>query len=112
MPVASAEAPILEILLPSSSAPIIRSRIANRLETTPASRLPCFDSRSMLARDAPVSAVSLAEKNAETNRQAMTTEGVNQSMTRYLLRPVGCNFAFKEITNPRRFDVGSNHGAP
>ena len=80
MPVASAEAPILAMLLPSSSAPIIRSRIANRLETTPASRLPCFDSRSMLAREAPVSAVSLAEKNAETSRQAMTMEKVSQSM--------------------------------
>src|SRR5271156_4870462 len=80
MPVASAEAPILAILLPSSSAPISRSRIANRLETTPASRLPCFDSRSMLARDAAVSAVSLAEKNAETRRQAMTMENVTQFM--------------------------------
>ena len=68
-PVAKAEAPILAMLLPSSSAPISRSRIEDRLETTPASRLPCFDSRSMLARDAPVSAVSLAEKNAETSRQ-------------------------------------------
>src|SRR5216684_1785885 len=85
MPVASAEAPILAMLLPSSSAPIIRSRIANRLETTPASRLPCFDSRSMLARDAPVSAVSLAEKNAETSRQPMTMENVSQSMARYSL---------------------------
>src|SRR3978361_1961305 len=80
MPVASAEAPILAMLLPSSSAPIIRSRIANRLETTPASLLPCFDSRSMLARDAAGSAVSLAEKNAETSRQAMTIENVTQSM--------------------------------
>src|SRR5580692_1936190 len=80
MPVASAEAPILAMLLPSSSAPIIRSRIANRLETTRASRLPCFDSRNMLARDAAVSAVSLAEKNAETNRQAITMENANQSM--------------------------------
>jgi hypothetical protein len=34
----------------------------------------------MLARDAPVSAVSLAEKKAETNRQAMTMENVSQSM--------------------------------
>ena len=81
MPVASAEAPILAMLLPSSSAPIIRSRIANRLETTPASRLPCFDSRNMLAREAPVSAVSLAEKNAEISRQPMTIENVSQSMS-------------------------------
>src|ERR1700710_1403762 len=87
MPVASAEAPILAMLLPSSSAPIMRSRIANRLETTPASRLPCFDSRSMLAREAPVSAVSLAEKNAETKRQARTIENASQSMTQYSLHP-------------------------
>ncbi len=80
MPVASAEAPILAMLLPSSSAPIMRSRIANRLETTPASLLPCLDSRSMLARDAPVSAVSLAEKKAEIKRQAVTMENASQSM--------------------------------
>jgi len=80
MPVASADAPILAMLLPSSSAPIIRSRILNRLETTPASRLPCFDSRSMLAREAPVSAVSLAEKKAETNRKAITMEKSSQCM--------------------------------
>src|SRR5258708_15825504 len=80
MPVANAEAPILAMLLPSSSATIIRSRIANRLVTTAASRLPCFDSRSMLAREAPVSAVSLAEKNAETISNAMTMENVSQSM--------------------------------
>src|SRR6202049_4991850 len=73
------------MLLPSSSAPISRSRIPNRLETTAASRLPCFDSRSMLARDAPVSAVSLAAKNAETRRQATTMEIANQSMTRFSL---------------------------
>src|ERR1700730_14328170 len=79
MPVASADAPILAMLLPSNSAPIIRSRIANRLETTPASRLPCLESRNMLAREAPVSAVSLAEKKAETRRQAMTMEKVIQS---------------------------------
>jgi hypothetical protein len=34
----------------------------------------------MLAREAPVSAVSLAEKKAETKRQTITTAGVNQSM--------------------------------
>src|SRR6195952_3878469 len=79
MPVASAEAPMLAMLLPSSSAPIIRSRIANRLDTTPASPLPCLESRNMLAREAPVSAVSLAEKKAETTRHAITIERVNQS---------------------------------
>jgi hypothetical protein len=34
----------------------------------------------MLARDAPVSAVSLAEKNAEIKRQPMTMETLSQSM--------------------------------
>jgi hypothetical protein len=81
MLVASAEAPILAILLPSNSAPINRSRIASRLVTMAASRLPCFDSRSMLARDAAVSAVSLAAKNAETSRQATTIESASQFMT-------------------------------
>src|ERR1700744_3676147 len=80
MPVASGEAPILAILLPSRSAPIMRSRIAIRLETTLAWLLPCFDSRNMLAREAPVSAVSLAEKNAETSRQPITIESAIQSM--------------------------------
>src|SRR3984893_15002604 len=85
MPVASTEAPILAMLLPSNSAPIIRSRIANKAETKPSSLLPCFDSRNMLAREAPVSAVSLAEKNAETKRQPMTMESVTQSMAQYSL---------------------------
>ena len=88
MPVASAEAPILAMLLPSRSAPIMRSRMSNRLETTSASRLPCFDSRSIEAREAPVSAVSLDEKNAETRRQMMTMENASQSMTNVGLRRV------------------------
>src|ERR1700684_272908 len=97
MPVASAEAPILAILLPSSSAPINRSRDVERLETMAASLLPCLDSRSMLARDAPVSAVSLAAKKAETRRQKTTTENVIQSMTRSSLHsnldPTAAQFA-------------------
>src|SRR3954452_11444117 len=109
MPVASAEAPMLAMLLPSRSAPIMRSRIPNRLETTSASRLPCFDSRNMLARDAPVSAVSLAEKNAEKKRHPMTMENVSQSMT-------STSFHFlqlgtEKIANQRRLDVGNNHSA-
>ena len=71
---------MLAMLLPSSSAPINRSRMASRLETTAASRLPCFVSRSMLAREAPVSAVSLAAKNAETSSKKMTMENASQSI--------------------------------
>ena len=81
MPVASAEAAILAMLLPSSSAPISRSRMSNRLETTSASRLPCFDSRSIEAREAPVRAVSLSAKKAEAPRQTRTMVSVIQSMT-------------------------------
>src|SRR6266481_7491011 len=102
MPVANAEAPILAMLLPSRSAPIIRSRMASRLETTPASRLPCLDSRSMLAREAAVSAVSLAEKNAETSSKAMRMDSVNQSMTLFLLRQL----FLQKIANRRRLDIG------
>src|SRR4030088_782494 len=118
------------MLLPSRSAPIIRSRIANRLVTTAASRLPCFDSRSMLARDARVSRVSLAEKNAETTRQAITMENASQSMASYSLhlwlehdlfgKPVSAfpdhalnlarQLGFQKIANQRRLDVGRNHG--
>src|ERR1700676_5200302 len=100
MPVASTEAPILAMLLPSSSAPIIRSRIANRLETTPASRLLGFDSRSVSARDAPVRAVALAEKKAETSRQPMTTAGVNQSMAGQSLRVSEQVFSENRIPDP------------
>src|SRR4051794_28230845 len=108
MPVASAEAPILAILLPSSSAPIRRSRMLNRLETTPASRLPCFHSRSMLAREAPVSAVSLAAKKAETSRQAMTIEKVNQSI---LVLAFARQLPFEKIANQCGFDIWRDHGA-
>src|SRR5450631_4494475 len=111
MPVASAEAPILAMLLPSSSAPISRSRIADRLETTAASRLPCFDSRNMLARDALVSAVSLAAKNAETRRQPMTMENVSQSMCVIFTSSTSCQFGLQKIAYQRRLDVGSDHGA-
>src|SRR5882672_9718764 len=72
MPVASAEAAILTALLPSSSAPISRSRLLSRALTIAARRFPCFSSRAMLARDEAVSAVSLPAKNADNSRQAKT----------------------------------------
>jgi len=56
----------------SSSASISRSRMPIRLETPAGVAIALLHSRSMLARDAPVSAVSLAAKNAETRRQATT----------------------------------------
>src|SRR6478609_9282948 len=98
MPVASAEAPILAILLPSNNAPIMRSRIANSAETKPASLLPCLDSRNMLAREAPVSAVSLAEKNAETSRQATRMERSTQSMAFSLLQCLEHDFRGPQLS--------------
>src|SRR4051794_14923294 len=72
------------MLLPSSSAPIRRSRISSSCETMAAWRLPCLDSRSMLAREAPVSAVSLAAKKAETKRQPTTTKKPTECMGPFL----------------------------
>ena len=66
---ASDEATMLTALLPSSSAPISRSRAASSRLTMPALRLPFFSSRSMLARDDAVSAVSLPAKK-ERRQQA------------------------------------------
>src|SRR4051794_20195303 len=102
------------MLLPSSNAPIMRSRIVIRLWTTAASRLPCLASRSIEAREAPVSAVSLAEKNAETSRQPMTMENVSQSMATITQVGVICTsgagkLARKKVTNQRRLDIGDDH---
>src|SRR3974390_1483479 len=106
MPVASAEAPILAMLLPSSSAPISRSRISIRLETTAsASLLPCVDSRSMLAREAPVSAVSLAAKNPDAPSSATMMEKVNQFMTRSSLLYLRKHISFTTRQNAGPVDA-------
>src|SRR6516225_6369919 len=94
------------MLLPSRSAPISRSRMAIRPDTTSASRLPCFDRRNMLAREAPVSAVSLAAKNADIPNSATTMENVIQFMTSSLL---GRELRLKKPTHSRRLDVLCNH---
>jgi len=65
--------------------------MASRLETTGASRLPCFASRSMLAREAPVSAVSLAAKNAETSSRKTTMENASQSIRLQSLQSLDCS---------------------
>ena len=73
------EAAMLVRLLPNKSTPRSRSRVANSRLTMEASLLPCFSSRIMAARDDAVSAVSLAEKNADNKRQMTTASTVNQS---------------------------------
>src|SRR5512146_1372620 len=78
-PVASDEAAMLTALLPSSSAPIRRSRWVSSRLTMPARGFPCFSSRAMLARDDAVSAVSLPAKKAEHMRQTRTTASESQS---------------------------------
>src|SRR4029078_7539116 len=136
MLVASAEAPILAMLLPSSSAPIRRSRMSSSCETTSGSRLPCLESRNMLASEAPVRAVSLAAKKPDTSRQTMTMENPSQSMqhsgllvltrfldaNRYPLRLKTLWFfrasdllrelLFQEIAHRRGLDVPGDDGAP
>src|SRR6516162_10431652 len=109
MPVASAEAPILAMLLPSKSAPIRRWRIPIRPYTTRASPLPCFDSRSMLAREAPISAVSLAAKKADAQSSATTMEIVSQSMTRSSV--LASQPGLEEIPHGYGLDIPCDHRA-
>src|SRR5580704_10912941 len=69
MLVVKADEPILTSVLPSKHAPIIRFRLDRSRLTTAARRSPLFSSACMRARDAAVSAVSEAAKNAEKARQ-------------------------------------------
>ena len=59
---------MLTALLPSSSAPISRSRAASSRLTMPALRLPSCCSRSIVARDDAVSAVSLPAKKNDSQQ--------------------------------------------
>ena len=77
-PVASEEAAMLTALLPSSRAPISRSRVGIRRLTMAARRLPFFSSRSMRARDDAISAVSLPGKKNESSRQRIRTATMRQ----------------------------------
>jgi hypothetical protein len=54
--------------------------------TMVASRLPWLSSRNIAAREDADSAVSLAEKNADTTRQMTTARIVNQSIVLMVLR--------------------------
>ncbi len=65
--VASAEAEMLTTLLPSSSAPISRSRMSVSFSTVLARLLPRRSSSLMRAREVAVRAVSEPEKNADIN---------------------------------------------
>ena len=63
---------MLTVLLPSSSAPIMRSFCSCSRMTSAARVLPCCASRSMRGSETPVSAVSAPEKNADSSRQTKT----------------------------------------
>ncbi len=76
---ASADAATLAALLPSSNAPMNRSRACSRRLTIAARWLPCFSSRSMRAREEAVSAVSLAAKKNESKTQTRTMRMATQS---------------------------------
>ena len=66
-------------LLANRIAPSSRSRVARSRLTIVASRLPCFSSRIMAAREDAVSAVSLAEKKADTAKHTATARTSSQS---------------------------------
>ncbi len=70
--VAIAEAVMLAMLLPTSSAPISRSRFLVRASTSEARQLPRRSSSVSLARDVAVRAVSAPEKNADAIKSAST----------------------------------------
>ena len=70
--VVKAETPMLTMLLPISMEPMKRSRMASSRLTTRARSSPLFSRVSMRAREAPVKAVSPAEKKAERTRQNTT----------------------------------------
>src|SRR6478672_7357424 len=70
---------MLTALLPSSKAPISRSRLSSRRLTIPALGLPFFSSRSMRARENAISAVSLPAKTNESARQATIATIESQS---------------------------------
>src|ERR1700732_1087415 len=66
MLVLPADAPILTSVLPRSLVPISRARLASSRLTRAARRSPFFSKACMRAREAVVSAVSEAEKNADS----------------------------------------------
>src|SRR5579871_977170 len=96
---------MLAMLLPSSSAPIMRSRTLSSQLTFAAWRLPCFSSRNILARDEPVSAVSLAAKNAEISSRTMTMRNESQCIVL-----ASAQLALQEGVDGRRLDVRRDHG--
>src|SRR3984893_11485401 len=75
MLVVNADAPILTSVLPRSVVPISRSRLASNRLTRAARRSPFFSKPCMRAREAAVSAVSEAAKNADraTNKRMVAT---------------------------------------
>ena len=93
-------------LLPNSIAPSSRSRVASSRLTIVASRLPCFSSRIMAAREDAVSAVSLAEKNADTSqadhdrRTVQPVENIHRS----------ASFSSRKARTSRAIDAGVDEG--
>ncbi|MBN8980045.1 MAG: hypothetical protein J0I29_02040, partial [Rhizobiales bacterium] len=65
----------------------------------------------MLARDDAVSAVSLAEKNADTSKQKRTMLKSNQCM-KFLSTRFLCEFLSHKIAHRRRIDVICDDSLP
>src|SRR5215210_4495580 len=93
---------MLTALLPSSSAPIKRSRAPSRRLTIAASAFPCFSRCARLMRECAVSAVSLPEKNADSSRQTNTISSEIQSSV--VMR--SSELLAQKVAHFRRTDVG------
>src|SRR5215218_8212029 len=83
-----------------------RSRAASSRLTIAASAFPCFSRCAMLMRECAVSAVSLPEKNADSNKQTNTTSSEIQSIA---VMKSG-EFLAQEFAYFRRIDIRRHEG--
>src|SRR6185312_4378227 len=96
---------MLTALLPNSSAPSSRSRLASRRLTIDARRFPCFSSRAMLAREDAVRAVRCRRKTPTTaGRRGRSPR--KASLCRSFLR----DFFGEEGAHVGRIDIGFDEG--
>src|SRR3984893_9964365 len=111
MLVVSADPPILTSVLPRSTVPISLSRLASRRLIRAARRSPFFSKACMRAREAAVSAVSEAEKNADsaTHKKmvaiaSQTSTGKTSALAPFMTLMSSIQFILKKAADLRDFD--------
>src|SRR5450631_388086 len=111
MLVVNADAPILTSVLPRSVVPISRSRLASSRLTRAARLSPFFSKPCIRAREAAVSAVSDAAKNADRATQRRMVATASQTSTGETSAPAPCmilashaQFIVKKVKNLLGFD--------